>query len=96
MSDDPRTGSSAEIPTPSPRDLYPTSDIRFVIYEIGGLTAKVDRLIEDVRGHGQKVDDVSGKMTFFRGAFWVVSGVALALAGAVWWLFTNHATITFH
>ena len=40
----------------TPRNLHPTSDIRFVITEIATLTAQVTRLIDDVRDLNAKVD----------------------------------------
>jgi hypothetical protein len=40
----------------TPRDLYPTSDIRFVLVEIGKLSTKTDRLVEDVKSHSGKID----------------------------------------
>ena len=39
-----------------PRDLHPTSDIRFVMIEVGKLSANVERLILDVATHGAKID----------------------------------------
>lgn len=96
MSDTPRTGSSSDIPTGPPRDLYPLSDIRFVMNDMGKLTAKVDRLIADVEKHGDKIDALGQQMSFFKGAFWVAGLVFAACVAAIGWLFTNHATITFH
>jgi hypothetical protein len=86
--DNPRAGSS--------RDLYPTSDIRLVMIDLGKLMAKVDRLIADVEKHGAKIDAMGQQMSFFRGAFWVAGAVFAACVAAIGWLFTNHATITFH
>lgn len=40
---------------PPPRDLHPTSDIRFVIQEVAKLSTQVERLISDVK-------DLSGKV----------------------------------
>jgi hypothetical protein len=96
MSDTPRTDSSSDIPTGPPRDLHPVADIRFVMNEMGKLTAKVDRLIADVEKHGDKVDALREQMSYFKGAFWIAGLVFAACAAAVGWLFTNHATITFH
>src|ERR1700733_932369 len=51
----------AQVP---PRDLYPTSDIRFVLVEIGKLSASVDRLIDDVSAQGTKVDAIRHQVSF--------------------------------
>ena len=71
----PRSGSSSEAATVGAQDLHPTSDIRFVIHEIGKLTAKVDRLIDDVERHGDKIDAVRHQVTFVKGAIWVFGGL---------------------
>lgn len=55
----------AEIPPP--RDLYATSDIRFVMMEIGKLTANVDRLISDVKSHGEKLDTIRHQASYIKG-----------------------------
>jgi hypothetical protein len=86
-SDNPRAGSS--------RDLYPTSDIRLVMIDLGKLTTKVDRLIADVEKHGAKIDALAQQMSFFRGALWVAGVVFAACVAATGWLFANHVTITF-
>lgn len=74
------TGSSG----PPPQDLYPTSDIRFVLVEIGKLSTKVDRLITDVDKLDNKLGKVRDTLTFVRGVLWVVGGLtflALTVAG---------------
>jgi len=43
----------AQVP---PRDLHPVADIRFVMIELGKLTANVDRLIEDMKAHGEGLE----------------------------------------
>jgi hypothetical protein len=72
-----------EYPQVTPRDLYPTSDIRFVMVEIGKLTANVDRLIEDVKSHGGKLDDIKHNVSFVRGAVWASAGLIAALIAVV-------------
>ncbi len=77
----PSTGESTgetpkEFPqTPPPPDLYATSDIRFVMLEIGKLTANVERLISDVKLHGGKIDDLSHKATYIKG--WIAAAILL-------------------
>lgn len=67
---------------PQPTELYPMTDIRFVLLRIGELSAKVDRLIDDVSKQGKKVEEVRDKITFVRGAVWVLLG-ALTLATGI-------------
>jgi hypothetical protein len=58
--------------------------------EVGRLTASVDRLIDDVKGHGTKLDDISHKISFLKGAIWVagiVIAAAITLAG---WAINAH------
>lgn len=67
---------------PPATELYPMTDIRFVLVRIGELSAKVDRLIDDVSKQGKKVEEVRDKITFVRGAVWVLLG-ALTLATGI-------------
>jgi hypothetical protein len=60
---------------PTPQDLYPTSDIRFVMVELGKLGTKVDRLIQDVDRQGTKIDAVWHQISFVKGALWVLGGL---------------------
>jgi hypothetical protein len=66
------------------RELQPTSDIRFVTSEIGKLTSKVDRLIEDVGKDSEKIVTVRRQMTFVKGALLVIGfviGFVIVAAG---------------
>lgn len=76
-------------PQVPPRDLYPTSDIRFVILEIGKLNANVERLILDVKGHGEKINTVTHLVSFARG--WIIRGACLltVLIGLVGWMLND-------
>jgi len=58
----------SDFPQVTPPDLYATSDIRFVMLEIGKLGTKVDRLIDDVKDHGGKIDDIRSQASFIKGA----------------------------
>ena len=60
---------------PPPQDLYQTSDIRFVMIELGKVGVKVDRLIQDVEGHGAKIDAVRHQISFVKGAVWVLGAL---------------------
>jgi uncharacterized protein YoxC len=77
------SGPPGQLPNVSPpQDLYATSDIRFVMIELGKLSVKVDRLIQDVEGQGAKIDAVRHQISFVKGALWVIGGV-IAIAVAV-------------
>jgi hypothetical protein len=74
--------SPRQLPSvPPPQDLYQTSDIRFVMIELGKVGVKVDRLIQDVEGQGAKIDAVRHQISFVRGALWVF-GALIAIATA--------------
>lgn len=73
----------------TPRDLHPTSDIRFVMVEVGKLTANVERLIADVKSQGDKLDEIKDRTNFIKGAMWIGGlGLAAIISGAGW-LMTN-------
>jgi hypothetical protein len=78
-----------ELPESSPpRDLYATSDIRFVTLEIGKLTAKVDRLIEDVSAQSTKVDVMQHQISYVKGGVRIALFL-IPLIGAIVWFFTS-------
>lgn len=77
-----------------PRDLHPTSDIRFVIIEVTKLATLVDRLVKDVAGLDVKVDDLRHKVTFVKGALWVMGVVLTVLTGAALWYMTGKLSVT--
>lgn len=69
------SSTPTDFPSVPPQDLYPTSDIRFVMLEIGKLTAKVDRLVDDVSKHGQKIENLNHQASYLRG--WIAAAVVL-------------------
>ncbi|HQS15056.1 hypothetical protein [Reyranella sp.] len=71
-------------PVVPPTDLYATSDIRFVTLEVGKLTAKVDRLIEDVGKHTGKVSDLERAVDRVKTAGWAFS-IIIGVVGVVLW-----------
>ncbi len=77
-----------------PRDLYPISDIRFVLVEIGRLGTKVDRLIDDVKSHNDKIDAVRHQVSFVKGALWVIAGVLAFVVFMVSAYFSGKLNIT--
>lgn len=83
-----------EFPQVPPPDLYPTSDIRFVMLEIGKLTTKVDRLIDDVHAHSEKIDALRHQVTFVKGAMWVIGGVLGVLTLVLAWYFSGKLSVT--
>ena len=72
----------SDFPSTTPRDLHPTTDIRFVIHELGKLTSKVDRLVGDVDRHGEKLGEVKDAISFVKGAIWVI-GCVVVVGGAI-------------
>jgi hypothetical protein len=86
--------SPDDFPTTTPRDLHPTSDIRFVMLKIGELTTKVDSLMKSVDSHGTKIDDLRDKVTFVKGAVWVLTGLFAILGVAAIWYFSGKLSIT--
>jgi len=82
-----------EVVQTTPRDLHPTSDIRFVMVEIARLTTEVKRLIEDVRAQGEKLDDLGRKVAFGQGAVWVMGGLCAFLLVVVGWYFSGKVAI---
>jgi hypothetical protein len=72
-----------EFPQTTPRDLHPTSDIRFVMVEIAKLTTKVDRLIEDVDGQDKKIELLMHQSTFIKGG---IAVAVIAMGGFGWFI----------
>ena len=85
--------SPKDFPQTTPRDLHSTSDIRFVMLSIGELTTKVDALIKTVDGHGDKIDDLRLKVSFVKGAVWVLGGLLAILIIAATWYFSGKLSI---
>jgi hypothetical protein len=85
----PGSGASGDILTTSVQELHPISDIRFVIREVGELSAKVERLISDVNLQTQKIGGLERSVDRFRTAA-IVTGILVgiflpAMAGIFWW-----------
>lgn len=77
-------------------DLYPAMDARFVLVEVGKLTTKVDRLIEDVGKLGGKVDTLRGQVSFVRGAAWVLGALILLVGPLLAAILSGKLSIGFH
>jgi uncharacterized membrane protein YjjP (DUF1212 family) len=67
-------------PRGPPRDLHPTSDIRFVIVEVTKLSTLVERLIKDVGAQEEKLDALRHQATYIKGGL-AVAVIALGLFG---------------
>ncbi len=81
---------SGEYSNVPPGDLHPSPEIRFVLVEIGKLTATVGRLVDDVKGQGSKldglsrqVDGIKRQISFVKGAVWASSAFLTLLVGVV-------------
>ena len=82
---DQSSSTPSDYPQSTPRDLHPTSDIRFVMVEVGKLTASVDRLIADVKSQGEKVDAIRHQVTFIKGAMWTIGALIAVLTLLAKW-----------
>ena len=94
---DPRASqdtSPQDFPQTTPRDLHQTSDIRFVMLSIGELTTKVDALVKAVDSHGDKIDDLRLKVSFVKGAVWVLGALLAIVIVAATWYFSGKVSIT--
>ena len=88
-------GEPDQLPDVTPRDLYQTSDIRFVMLEIGKLMSKVDILILDVSKHGDRIDEVRHQVTFVKAVLWVLSGLSGLVILLLGWYFSGKLSVTF-
>jgi hypothetical protein len=72
-----------------PRDLYAVADIRFVIGELGKLSAQVERLITDVGKNGEKLDEVRHQISFAKGVASVVGSLLVIFGAVAVWYFKD-------
>lgn len=75
-----------------PQDLYPTSDIRFVMNEQGKLGAKIDRLIQDVEKNGEKLGAVERTIDRFMTSVKVAGAILSVVAIVFWWALGDRIT----
>jgi hypothetical protein len=79
-----------------PQDLYPTSDIRFVLIELGKVSNKIDGLTEAVGKQGTKIDAVERTVDRARTTV-IVAAVILSAVGAIfWWALGDRITSAVH
>ena len=69
-----------DFPQTTPRDLHPTSDIRFVMIELAKLSTLVERLIKDVGSQEEKIDAPRHQATYIKGGL-AVAVVSIGLFG---------------
>lgn len=69
----------------TPRDLHPTSDIRFVMVETAKLSTLVERLISDVGTQESKIDNLRHQATYIKGA---LAALVVAIGFFGWFLST--------
>jgi hypothetical protein len=86
----------SDFPAVTPRDLHPTTDIRFVIHELGKLTSLVTRLIADVDGHSKKIGEVKDAINFVKGAVWVIGGGIVLATAIIGLILSGKVSIAFH
>jgi hypothetical protein len=94
--DPPEGAVPKDFPATTPRDLHPTTDIRFVIHELGKLTSQVARLIDDVDAHGKKIGEVKDAITFVKGACWVIGGGVVLAGTIIGLILSGKVSIVFH
>jgi hypothetical protein len=88
--------TTADFPEVTPRNLHDTSDIRFVMIEIGklttgmeGLTKSIDKLVEKVEKQGDKIEDLRRSVSFVRGIVWAFGILGILVVPILGWLL-NH------
>lgn len=69
----------------TPRDLHPTSDIRFVMVEMAKLSTLVERLISDVGNQESKIDGLRHQASYIKG---ILAALVVAI-GFFGWLFST-------
>jgi hypothetical protein len=89
MADNP-AGSESEVPrsfpsVPPPQDLYQTSDIRFVMVELGKIGTKIDHLSDTVTKHTDKIGSLERTVDRVRTGAIVAGVVISASVGLFWW-----------
>jgi hypothetical protein len=91
------TPSDREVAQVQPTELHATSDIRFVMWEVGklttavdGLTKAIDKLGDRVDKQSEKISDLKEKVAFTKGALWVIGIIGVIVVPLLTWLL-NHS-----
>ncbi|GAA0568444.1 hypothetical protein GCM10009099_02540 [Caenispirillum bisanense] len=83
----PEDATPHEFPESSPRDLHPTSDIRFVMWEMGKMSTALERVSDDLRTLTTKVETLESRAStavgWAKGLGVGVIGVGIVLSGAI-------------
>lgn len=78
--------------TTPPIDLYATSDIRFVMMEIGRFGAKIDRLIDDVGKQSSKINELERSIDRVKTGAIVAGAILSIVATLFWWALGDRVT----
>jgi hypothetical protein len=81
-----------QVASVTPQDLYPTSDIRFVLVELGKVGTKLDRLIEDVGKQGDKLGTLETTVDRVRTGAIVGAVILSGVVGLFWWAIGDRIT----
>ena len=72
-----------------PRDLHPTSDIRFVIWQMSKMDERITELVGEIKKQNTSISDVNMSLIKFKTAFYAImvcTGIFLPAFGTVvWW-----------
>jgi len=92
----PKGGEDSEPPrqvaSVTPQDLYPTSDIRFVLVELGKVGTKLDRLIGDVEKQSGNIETLERSVDRVRTGAFVAIAILSAVAVLFWWALGDRIT----
>lgn len=81
---------------PAPQDLHATSDIRFVMIEMGKFASKVDRLVEDVGKQTDRLGLLERSADRLKTAVIVASAIISVVAIVFWWALGDRITAAVH
>lgn len=95
MADTPETAS--EVPrqfpsVPPPVDLYPTSDIRFVLIELGKIGTKIDGLSDKIEKQTTKVEVLERTVDRVKTGGYVAIAILGAVGAFAWWAIGDRIT----
>ncbi len=69
-------------------DLHFSAGIRFVLVEVGKLTATVNRLVDDVKDLKHQVEGIKHQVSFVKGAVWASVAFLTLLVGVLSFFFS--------
>lgn len=78
---------------PAPRDLYPTSDIRFVLIELGRISERIEALVRKVDCVGDRLGKVETAIDRVKTGL-IVGAAIFSIVGALfWWALGDRITV---